>query len=240
VRVRRSTTVGRPPAAFWTVALARLGAEQAGRLQPEQAATFGPALAEFEQAFAARPFGDPRALTAAGTKLRTICRSVSHALAPQPLDEPAAQAILLSLVQPQRDEDRDYHAARQTAWAVREVLKDLAGVPVRNYALAAPGDPRPPVKNLLPNLVRLLGGVEGAVVAADHEQVRVRIDRLFDGGRPDDTLWHTPLRLRLPAGQQETIVGQLPAALAAISQYDGEQFRQKLAAIREALYGVRR
>ena len=134
--------------------------------------------------------------------------------------------------------ERDYHAARQYAWAIREVIKDLAGVPHRNYTLlVGPGIPAPPAAFVPPPLVELLGGVQGARVPVEHEEVRRRIDALFDDappGMPGEVNWHMPLRLKLPAGQQQQVIANLHDWLAAIATYNPEFFRAKIAPLQQA------
>ncbi len=230
-RVRRPGLPGRPPPAFWTLALARLGAAQAR-------ADIEPAIAELDAAFSARPFGDPEGMPAAAKGLAEQCWAAAQNLATQPLDNAAATQLLARLAHPEHDVDRDYHAARQYAWAIREVVKDLAGVPHRNYALLADaGVAGPPPATVPPQLVKLLGGVQGARVPAKHEEVRRRIDALFDRGDPvvpGAVNWHLPLRLRLPAGQEQQVIGNLPDWLAAIATYRPEEFRAALAPIQRA------
>lgn len=222
-RVRRNLPPGRLPPAYWTLSLARQGAERS-----PQSAEFDAALAELDKAFGARPFGDPAAVKAAATKLEQTCSAIGRALAKEPVDEEVAAVILSSLAHPRHDEDRDYHAARQHAWAIREVLADLAGVPFR---AAAPDDegPKRLGKPLSPALVAALGFEAGSEIMSDDPRVRQRIDGLFG-----DDAWQGPLRLRLPAGQQETIVGHLPESLQAISSYDPAWFRERLRPIQAA------
>jgi hypothetical protein len=231
-RPRRTGLPGRPPAAFWTLALARLGARQLG---DEQAGALDAAVAEFETAFTAQPFGNREQIAATASKLAALCGQSGQALAAQPLDKRAAEALLSRLVNPENDIERDYHAARQYAWAIREVIKDLSGVPHLNYTIPRAGLAPPPPGLVPEELVVLLGGPRKAEVPVEHEAVRRRIDKLFDGGRPGDELWHTPLRLRLPAGQEQQVVGNLADWLAAIAAYDPKQFQERLEVIRAAV-----
>jgi hypothetical protein len=228
-RVRRNLTPGRPPPAFWTFSLARLGAKQAEMdIEPD--------LADLDAAFSARPLGDRELVRSAADKLSIACTDASRALAAQPLDREAASALLTRLAHPQHDVERDYHAARQTAWAIREVLKDLAGVPHRNYALLGP-EIAPPPESIVPQpLVELLGGIRGARSAAEYEQLRARIDGLFDAAPAanGEVNWHPPLRLRLPAGQRQQVLANLPAWLDAIAAYDPAFFQMKLKPIQAA------
>lgn len=216
-RVRRNLPPGRLPPAYWTLALARQGAARSAL-----SADFEAAIGELDQAFGARPFGEPAAVKSAATKLVQTCLAIGQSLATEPLDEAAAAELLASLADPQHDEDRDYHAARQHAWAIRELLADLAAVPIRGEI---PADGKP----LSPALLAALGFDSGQEVVSLDPRVRQRIDGLFG-----DDAWQGPLRLRLPAGQQESIVGHLPESLAAISSYDPAFFRAKLKPIQQA------
>ena len=228
VRVRRNLTPGRPPPAFWTLALARQGAQRAG-------SDLEPLLAELDAAFSARPLGDPELVRIAAEKLAVACQDASRALSAGPLDREAATALLVELAHPQHDVERDYHAARQYAWAIRECVKDLAGVPHRNYALLDPAF-APPAAVVPQSLVELLGGMRDVRSPAEFEQLRARIDGLFDDSAPAPGMinWHQPLRLRLPAGQRQQVLANLPAWLEAIASYDPAYFQQKLKPIQAA------
>jgi hypothetical protein len=174
---------------------------------------------------------------AAADALAKLCWAAANDLARQPLDRAAATKLLTQLAHPRHDVERDYHAARQSAWAIRELLKDLSGVPHRNYAILGDEFARPPASFVPPPLVELLGGVQGASVPAEHEEVRRRIDALFDDGPPGppgEVNWHMPLRLKLPAGQQQQVIANLPDWLAAIATYNPEFFRAKLAPLQKA------
>jgi hypothetical protein len=228
-RVRRPGAPGRPPPALWTLALARLGAAQAR-------ADIEPAIAELNASFAARPFGDPERMRAAAGALARQCWTAAKTLAGQSVDRAAAEQLLAQLVHPQHDVDRDYHAARQYAWAIREVIKDLAGLPHRNFAILGAEFAGPPEALVPPPLVEMLGGVQGARVPAEHEEVRRRIDGLFDRTPPGPGAvnWHMPLRLALPAGQKQQVIGNLPEWLAAIASYQAEDFRTAIAPLQRA------
>ena len=212
-RVRRNLPPGRLPPAYWTLALARQGAQRSG-----QRGEFEEALRDLDQAFGARPFGDPAAVKAAATRLESVCASIGRELAADPLDAAAGAELLASLANPQHDEDRDYHSARQLAWAIREVLADLAAA-----------DSRPVARPLSPSLAAALGFPPATEIMPDDPRVRGQIDGLFG-----DDAWQGPLRLRLPAGQHETIVGRLPESLHAISSYDPAWFRERLRPIQAA------
>jgi hypothetical protein len=217
-RVRRRLPPGRPPPAFWPLALARPAAEQS-----DGGAALEAALVELDAALGARPFGQQAQVKTAAEKLRVVSLTVAGELSKRPVDERAAAALLASLADPRHDEDRDFHAARQRAWAIRAVLYDLAAVPLR-------GDGSPPASRALsPAVGSVLGLSPQEAIPSSDPQVRLRIEGLFG-----DDPWQGPLRLRLPAGQQESVVGQLPHFLEAISAYESAWFRERLRPIQEA------
>ena len=245
--MRRRVTPGRPPAALWTLALARLGANHAatsssepvaatGSSGPETAAKpadartlaqwrdeFHASIEALDAALSARPFGDFERRGAAARRLQTACDAIAQSLAAAPFLEADAERLLAQLAHPRDGEERDYHTARQHAWAIREVVKDLAGVPHRNDA---PGGARfvsPPARAVPTRVLAALGAKTDAMVMSNDPRIIERIDGLF-GADP----WFGPLRLRLPAGQQETIVGNLADSLGAISRHDPRFFQERL------------
>ena len=245
-RVRRKVVAGRPPAATWTLALARRSVDQAVATPDHEALVVGdPArsmrqwrdefqesLAALDRALSLRPFGERDPTRAAAGRLRDSCDAIAQGLTVSPLSESDSERLLARLAHPRDDEDRDYHAARQYAWGIREVLKDLAGVPHRNYALAGLKFAAPPARSLSPRVLLALGAKADAQVASNDPRVMQRINGLF-GADP----WFGPLRLRLPSGQQETVTGHLAESLSAISQYDPEFFRERLKTL-QAQYGL--
>jgi hypothetical protein len=240
-RVRRRVTPGRPPAALWTLALGRLGTEHAAAVAPTPEASFGSvrtlsqwrdefhaSIEALDAALSARPFGDLEKRGAAARRLQAACDAIAQGLATSPFLEADAARLLAKLAHPRDGEERDYHTARQHAWAIREVVKDLAGVPHRNDA---PGGARfvtPPARPVPARVLAALGAKTDAMVMSNDPRILERIDGLF-GSDP----WFGPLRLRLPAGQQETIVGNLADSLGAISRHDPAFFQERLKPLRD-------
>ncbi len=250
-RVRRRVTPGRPPAALWTLALARLGVDHAANVAAAAvaipAATTAPTAAsaavatapmrtsaewreEFEAsiealdaALSARPFGDFERRGAAARRLQAACDAIAQGLATAPFLEADAERLLARLAHPKNGEERDYHTARQYAWAIREVVKDLAGVPHRNDAPGAARFVSPPARPVPARVLAALGAKSDTMVMSNDPRVIERIDGLFGSDS-----WFGPLRLRLPAGQQETIVGNLADSLSAISRHDPAFFQERL------------
>ncbi|MFO0871175.1 MAG: multiheme c-type cytochrome [Pirellulales bacterium] len=225
VRRRRAGLPGRPAAALWTLALARLAVTAAAGPTPaaERLHDTEQALTELETALTARPLGDSEATVAAAARLQKLCELRGNELAATPLTEQRVQALLAQLVDPEAEAWHDYHAARQYAWAIRELLKDLAGVPHRNYALPALQAAAPPERQVPAQVLAALGARPDVQVSSGDPRVMQRIDALF-GNDP----WLGPLRLRLPAGQQDTVVDHLRGYLEAISRYDAEALRTRL------------
>ena len=222
-RVRRGLAPGRPPGPEWPRPLASLAA---GNNQD-----LATALAALDASFAARPFGHSDSKRTAAAGVRDAAAALAASLARQPLGEAAAGEILRQLTDATRLESRhehgDYHAARQLAWATREVARDLAGVPFRTNSHVA-----------LPAHAAQFRTSLAALVAAPPsdrpEMVAGQIDALFQHGAMPDP-WGGPLRLKLPAGQAQSIVDNLPAALAAISGHDPAAFEARLRLIHERL-----
>jgi hypothetical protein len=126
-RVRRGLSPGRPPAPFWTRALAQVAAEEAALRDPaaaDLAAKLTTQLAALDAAYSKGPFGDGAAIAIAAADLRPTLQSIGRSIVAVPLDDAAATALVKRLADPRHDEDRDYHAARQLAWALRGVVSD--------------------------------------------------------------------------------------------------------------------
>ena len=227
-RVRRRVTPGRPPAALWTLALARFGADHAAEVAPTPPISqardeFYASIDALDAALSARPFGEFEPRKAAARRLQAACEALAEGLATAPFLEADAERLLAKLVHPRDGEDRDFHTARQHAWAIREVLKDLAGVPHRNDAPGAAKFVSPPARPIPARVLAALGAKQDATALSNDPRILKRIDGLF-GADP----WFGPLRLRLPAGQQETIIGNLADSLGAISRHDPAFFRERL------------
>jgi hypothetical protein len=130
-RVRRGLAPGRLPPAFWTLALSRLAFKAEGTAESD----FENQWKALNESFSKRPLGDFEQIRAHAKDLRTTCTEAAKSLAIKPLTPEAIDALLATLANPTGDVDRDYHAARQYAWALREALRDRQRVP---YAGAAP------------------------------------------------------------------------------------------------------
>lgn len=130
--------IGRPPAQLWPTMLARLGVLQSVQHDPaaatEPLARMSQAQGDFERAITATVFGKPDDIAAAAERLEAELTALSERLKYSGYDRAAAQSALLFLTDTSQAETRDYHSARQIAWAIREITKDYQGLPYRPIA----------------------------------------------------------------------------------------------------------
>lgn len=128
-RPKRSHTPGRPPLATWPTALAQLAAQQAAGDDAASArdrwSRIERQLLQLDRATTDRPFGDPAAMRAASQSLAAALRQLANDAALARYDEAAVRKALEVLTDPDRYETRDFYTARQAAWAIREIAKDL-------------------------------------------------------------------------------------------------------------------
>jgi hypothetical protein len=127
--------IGRPPAQIWPAELARLGVLQSVQFDPQAAveplARFDQARANFEQAITASVFGKPAEVATTAEALQTELATTIERLQRSRYDKVSARSALLYLSDASQVETRDYHSARQLAWAIREIFKDYNGLPYR-------------------------------------------------------------------------------------------------------------
>ena len=125
--------IGRPPAQLWPMMLAKLGVLQSVQYDPaagaEPLAKMNQAQKDFEQAITATVFGKPVEVAEAAKKLEAELTVLSERLKYCRYDRAATHSALLLLTDSSQVETRDYHSARQIAWAVREIVKDYQGLP---------------------------------------------------------------------------------------------------------------
>ena len=121
--------VGRPPAQVWPSALSKvalLNAKQSDAHGAEAALrSYTQAQDDFERSLTATIFGKrDEIVTAAGSLHAELDRLIGD-LRYSRFDPKAAHRALLVLTDQQQVETRDYHSARQIAWSVREIMKDV-------------------------------------------------------------------------------------------------------------------
>ena len=124
---------GRPPAPYWPRALAKLGAAHLDLQSDEK---WSERLAAEQQRLQSvldrQPFGIPADLKKQTSQYSGWLRSeLANALQIEPLDQEDAKAVLQLLVgsnvaifDPQK-EIRDFHSARQLAWAINVVYSEI-------------------------------------------------------------------------------------------------------------------
>jgi hypothetical protein len=128
-RPKRNHTPGRPPLAAWPTVLAKLAAHQAVGFDQAQAisrwAGIEVQILQLERAATQRPFGDAQAMRTAGAELGNSLHQLAIDAANSRFDQGAARNAIVFLSEPGNYETRDFFAARQAAWAIREVWRDL-------------------------------------------------------------------------------------------------------------------
>src|SRR5439155_502564 len=82
-------------------------------------------LGELDQAVTARPFGDPRRIEAAAAKLAAPLNQLAQDAALTQFDKAATERALRYLTDANQLESNDFATARQAAWSIRELAKDL-------------------------------------------------------------------------------------------------------------------
>ena len=145
-RPQRRGMPGRPPGMTWPSALVELGMRHAAGYpdgEVSQVAEWRQLQSQWEDAFNARPFGNKDTLIKTGKQLDTLLAKQAKALVESPFSRSAAEKSrqLLTMDKPkERFQIRDYHTARQIAWAVSEITHDLRG------EYASPPSPQPDTK----------------------------------------------------------------------------------------------
>ncbi len=128
-RPKRNHTPGRPPLAAWPTVLAKLAAQQAAGFDQAQAGSrwsgIESQILQLERAATQRPFGEAQAMRTAGAELAKSLHQLALDAANSRFDKEAAQKAIVFLSEPENYETRDFFAARQAAWAIRECYRDL-------------------------------------------------------------------------------------------------------------------
>lgn len=155
--------VGRPPAQSWPLSLANLAVAHDSQYDPAKTKTAIAALAKSRNAFElsltrGQVFGDRKDIEAAALRFEADLQPLLQRLKATPFSEQAANQAVNFLIDPQNGiEYRDYHSARQLAWAVREIAKDARLYPSRSTDPAVdtidqlfhvPNQPKPDVLKL--------------------------------------------------------------------------------------------
>ena len=126
-RQSRGLPPGRPPLQAWQTTLARAGLWQSAK-DEKDAQTL---LEEFDKrwravelAAARRPFGDPVAIHSTAEELTSWLQPRIADISRRPFDHASAEKTWKFLTNPAQIATHDYHAARQTAWALSAMAKD--------------------------------------------------------------------------------------------------------------------
>jgi mono/diheme cytochrome c family protein len=199
-----SKVVGRPPLQQWPVVLLKVALRiNAGADDARHAAS----LAQFQTAYdrlrtaiASRPLGDASQVRIAAESLIGGLQKLANTLAVRPFSIDDAQRARTLLWEMAAGNDAsDYHAARQIAWALREIETELAAP----YA----DDP--------------------SQIAAWQDSVRApaikHVQSLFTAAGLVDRMV-----LDLPTRQDQSIVDRQSAALQAIADFDYAWYQRQM------------
>ena len=125
-------SVGRPPAFVWPTALLNLSLLQATNYDQQAAATRFAALQQkksaFERSLTSSLFGKRAEIVTTAAEFHAELDGLIGDLKASRFDANAANLALLQLTDPNQAETRDYHSARQIAWAFCEIKKDATGI----------------------------------------------------------------------------------------------------------------
>ncbi len=116
-RPKRNHVPGRPPPATWPVALAMLAERPDSPLKVQ--------MSQLDRAMTERPFGKPEAIRQAAQPLADTLRQLAADASTARYSETTAKKAIEVLTDPSRLEINDFYSARQIAWGLREVAKDL-------------------------------------------------------------------------------------------------------------------
>jgi len=117
-RPKRKHVPGRPPPATWPAALAMLAEQQDGSAAKQQ-------WLQLDRAMTERPFGKPEAVRGAAHPLADALRQLSSEAGHARYTEATARKTVELLTDSSKQEVNDFYSARQVAWALREIAKDL-------------------------------------------------------------------------------------------------------------------
>lgn len=165
-RPERRHAPGRPPLAGWTTALARLTAipqtDSEEIAAAERWSAVDKNLQSLERAFTARPFGDPAAVQPAALAVAEAVALARQEASLSIFDQTAARRTIHVLTSSESQRTLDFAVARQTAWAIQAILRDLED-PQAQVVFQANGRdplalqlPAGPHRSVLENLARWL------------------------------------------------------------------------------------
>lgn len=127
-RPKRRHAPGRPPLATWPLVLGQLGAHQAAGYEPASATARWDAIqqlfGDLDKSVTRSPFGDPAAVRDAAKNAVSQLDQLSKVVLVTRFDAAAAKQSLRLLTDPKFVEAADFPSARQTAWAIREIVAD--------------------------------------------------------------------------------------------------------------------
>jgi hypothetical protein len=123
-RPERNHKPGRPPLAAWPMVLTRLAAQQAAGFKEADATTKWTSIEnlvrELEAAVTKQPFGERAGMEKQAERLAAELDKLALDAMKTRFTKEAAVSAVKFLAEPRNYETRDFYAARQAAWALRE------------------------------------------------------------------------------------------------------------------------
>jgi hypothetical protein len=154
-RPKRKHVPGRPPPATWPAALAMLSEQPDATPLKDQ-------LLQLDRAITERPFGKPEAIRAAAQPLADALRQLATDTEHARYSDATARKAVELLTDATKLEVNDFYSARQIAWALREIAKDLNLRDADRLFFQGPEDPlclalpSGPERSVMDNLQRWL------------------------------------------------------------------------------------
>ncbi len=221
---------GRPVAPRWTEALIPVAIRYAAGTDTAKAAQWTSEYAAhadaLQTAFAARPFGHAEQIRASARALADwIDASLLPAATAMTADRAAATRVLDACLTGLA-EAQDFHAARQLAWATRQVYLELTvGYPTEFQSPA----PLPDDKDLRNARIAADVALLESWQATVREPQAEAVDRLLD-----QAMLQQPLALKLPAGRAD-LAQELGRLLRAAAEYEPRKTALQAGALRSKL-----
>jgi hypothetical protein len=118
---------GRPEVRSWSFALGQVGfALSAKDKNPTNASDLEAALSSWHRVFQEVPFGDPKAVVREAVRAERLLDEHLARLRAMKLDGATARAALKALLDLAQARDHDFESARQLAWGLRAITRELA------------------------------------------------------------------------------------------------------------------
>ncbi|MCH7729072.1 MAG: hypothetical protein IH991_21710, partial [Planctomycetes bacterium] len=247
-----SAKVGRPPLHLWPATLVKIAirkeAVDRGADVDAEIKAFNDDYNELREAVAEQMFGNPAKVGSASEKVIARLEKVLNGLENSHFDKTAADDALSALYAIQSDDYLDFHSARQIAWAIKTIRREL-NTP---YPVGFDEQDDNEILNIDKRKARgkrdeLIYQIWSGHEFTDEEtqmhkeaieELKAKVPQLFsnrsDAVKKDEDLesvfkkLNAELFLILPAGQEYKIPESLPKTLDAAAKYHPDTFGEAL------------